>query len=171
MNAVVAVTDDEEAGIRERLLAQLDERGNAVVCVPEDGPMGGYAFTAGVHRKHGIPEAIVIGLPEQMSPVLLDAYVDLAANGVEFKPGQTYPGIFQGINVAIEKVDPLYYPTFFGLAFALYPDGDFPAIQIIVPTADGHWPWDSSAPDGFAAWQPILTHSGEPESFPRVSDG
>ncbi|MPY98331.1 MAG: DUF4262 domain-containing protein [Actinophytocola sp.] len=154
-------TDDLEQ-LRDWLIKEADTRGNAVVSVaPEDG-VGGYCFTAGAWRKHGVPEAVVVGLPEQLATVLLDAYVDKAVMGVEFEPGVLYDGFFEGIPVAVEHVDPQYYPVFFGSAFVLYPDGDFPGLQIIVPTPDGSWPWDDDAPEGFAQWQPVLNATGEP---------
>lgn len=158
---------DKDVQLRDRLLAELESRGNAVVSVAADGAQGNYAFTAGVHGKHGIDEAIVIGLPEQMAPVLLDAYVDLAASGRTFQPGEFYDGFFTGVRIAFERVDRMYYASHFGIAHLLYPDGDFPALQIIVPTGNGLWPWDPAAPAGFAQWQPILTPSGKPESFSR----
>ncbi|WP_034270703.1 DUF4262 domain-containing protein [Haloechinothrix halophila] len=154
-------TDDLEQ-LRDWLIEEADTRGNAVVSVaPEDG-VGGYCFTAGAWRKHGVPEAVVVGLPEQIATVLLDAYVDKAAMGVRFEPGVLYDGFFDGIPVAFEHVDPAHYPAYFGSAFVLYPDGDFPGMQIIVPTPEGSWPWDDDAPEGFAQWQPLLNATGTP---------
>lgn len=140
------------------------------MAVKPDGAVGGYCFTVGAWRTHGVPEAVVVGLPEQFATVLLDAYVDRAATGHRFEPGKLYGDFFDGMPITFEHVAKPYYPMFFGSAFLLYPDGAFPALQIIVPTPDGHWPWDADAPEGFAQWQPVLTQSGLPESFrPSVS--
>ncbi|MGH3519548.1 MAG: DUF4262 domain-containing protein [Haloechinothrix sp.] len=151
--------------LRDSLLAEAEERGNAIVTVAEEDGAAGYSFTACAWRKHGIPEAVVIGLPGALGPVLLDAYVDRAANGEQFEPGVRYADFFDGVPLTFEHVAKPYYAQFFGSAFAIYPDGDFPAVQIIVPTPDGHWPWSAHAPEGFAHWQPILTESGLPESW------
>ncbi|MPY85821.1 MAG: DUF4262 domain-containing protein, partial [Actinophytocola sp.] len=110
----------------------------------------------------GVAEAVVVGLPDELATVLLDAYVDRAAMGEEFVPGALYEDFFDGVPIAFEPVAKDHYPAFFGSAFLLYPDGDFPALQIIVPTPEGSWPWDSDAPEGFAQWQPVLTESGRP---------
>lgn len=170
---MVAVTTEvaaEHQELHDWLIHEAEHRGNAVISVaPEDG-VGNYCFTAGAWRTHQVPEAVVIGLPEQLATVLLDAYVDRAATGHHFQPGELYGDFFEGMPITFEHVAKPYYPAFFGSAFLLYPDGAFPALQIIVPTPDGHWPWDADAPEGFARWQPVLTASGVPESFsPSVS--
>lgn len=158
----------EERELRDGLIAEAERRGNAVVSVAEEAGEAAFCFTAGAWRKHGVPEAVVIGLPKHMGPVLLDAYVDRAAVGERFHPGESYDGFFDGVALTVEHVASMHYPQFFGSAFLLYPDGDFPAMQIIVPTPEGYWPWNRDAPAGFAGWQPVLTASGIPESWTPV---
>ncbi|MFD9961961.1 DUF4262 domain-containing protein [Amycolatopsis sp. NPDC058986] len=151
--------------------SQAKERGNAVIAVPSDDKGSGYCFTACAWALHNVPEAVVVGLPEQMAPVLLDAYVDRAAAGEIFEVGKTYEDFFEGVPVVFERVAKGYYMEYFGSAFLVYPDGDFPALQLIVATPDGHFPWHADAPEGFAEWQPVLTESGAPESWRPGVDG
>lgn len=159
----------EDHQLLEWIVAEAERRGNAVISVPSDDNGSGYCFTACVWALHQVPEAVVVGLPEPMAHVLLDAYVDRAATGGPFEPGRIYHDFFENVPVIFEQVHPGHYPEFFGSAFLVYPDGDFPAVQIIVPTPEGNWPWDPDAPEGFAQWQPVLTDSGRPESWtPRV---
>ncbi|WP_019815919.1 DUF4262 domain-containing protein [Saccharomonospora saliphila] len=157
--------------LREWIVAQAEARGNAVVAVPPDDHGAGYAFTVCAWAMHGVPEAVVVGLPDELATVLLDAYVDRAANGERFEFGVLYDDFFDGVPVTFEKVARGHYPEFFGSAFLVYPEGDFPAVQIIVPTPDGHWPWSPSAPRGFAQWQPVLTVNGLPENWTPGTDG
>ncbi|EHR51623.1 hypothetical protein SacmaDRAFT_3398 [Saccharomonospora marina XMU15] len=164
-------TLDGEQQLREWIVAQAQQRGNAVIAVPPDDNGAGYAFTVCAWAMHEVPEAVVVGLPTQLATVLLDAYVDRAATGERFQPGALYHDFFEGVPVTFEKVAPGHYPEFFGSAFLVYPEGDFPALQIVVPTPDGHWPWDEAAPEGFAQWQPVLTVSGAPESWTPGLDG
>ncbi|GAA3564990.1 DUF4262 domain-containing protein [Amycolatopsis ultiminotia] len=151
--------------------AQARERGNAVISVASDDEGAGYCFTACAWALHNVPEAVVVGLPEQMAPVLLDAYVDRAANGEIFEVGKRYDDFFDGAPVVFERVAKGHYLEYFGSAFLVYPDGDFPALQLIVATPEGHFPWQDTAPDGFAQWQPVLTESGLPESWTPGVDG
>lgn len=162
---------DADNALREWIVAQAQERGNAVISVPRDEHGSGYCFTASAWAMYEIPEAVVVGLPPDIAPVLLDAYVDRAAAGETFRPGQICRDFFEGVPVTFENVHKGHYPEFFGSAFLVYEDGDFPALQIIVATPDGDWPWEATAPDGFAEWQPILTDDGEPESWTPGVDG
>lgn len=124
-----------------------------------------YAFTVGAWRQLGVAEAVVVGLPSGMGGQLVDAYVRAAAAGTRFVPGVLYREFFDGVPVTVERVALGHYTEFFGSAFLVYPKGDFPAVQLIVPTPAGHWPWQPDAPPGFARWQPVLTESGLPESW------
>ncbi|SFQ51772.1 protein of unknown function [Amycolatopsis arida] len=163
--------DAREDELREWIISQGEQRGNAVITVPPDEHGAGYSFTACAWALHEVPEAVVIGLPEEIAPVLLDAYVDRAAAGERFVFGRLYHDFFEGVPVTFERVAEGHYPEFFGSAFLVYPDGDFPAVQIIVPTPEGLWPWEERAPEGFATWQPVLTVSGAPESWTPGVDG
>jgi hypothetical protein len=155
----------QDENFRRWLLDQAEQYGHAIVQVgggPNDAP---YAFTVGAWRRFGVAEAVVVGLPSEISQVLLSAYVDRAKGGERFLAGMVYEGFFEGVPVAFEQVAKGWYPEYFGSAFLLYAKGDFAALQIIVPTPQGNWPWHADAPPGFGAWQPILTTSGRPESW------
>jgi len=161
--------DDER--LRQWLLQQAEEFGNAVVEVPADEFGAGYVFSVGAWRRFGVPEAVVIGLPEGMGRVLINLYVRRASAGERFAVGRVYKDFFDNAPVVIERVAQGHYPEFFGSALLLYPTGDFPALQLIVATPDGQWPWTPDAPTGFADWQPVLTESGRPASWTPGVDG
>jgi hypothetical protein len=161
----------QDQKLRRWLLQQAEQHGNAIMQVAGDDSGAPYAFTVGAWRRFGVAEAVVVGLPQEMSQVLLTAYVQESGRGRRFLPGTIDETFFNGVAVAFEQVARGWYPEFLGSAFLLYPKGDFPAIQIIVPTANGIWPWEPDAPPGFAAWQPILTESGLPESWDEPDAG
>jgi hypothetical protein len=160
----------EEQRLREWLFDQAERHGNAVVDVAEDEHGAGYVFSVGAWRRFGVPEGVVIGLPEGMGRVLINAYVERARAGERFQPGQVHD-FFANAAVTVERVAPGHYPEFLGSALLLYPNGDFPAVQLIVATPEGRWPWETDAPAGFAEWQPVLTESGLPESWTPGVDG
>ncbi len=155
----------EELALRDKLIADADAHGNAIVEVAGDERSGPYTFSVGAFRRFGVPEAVVIGLPEGMGADLVNLYVRRAAAGERFVTGVRYKDFFAGLPVVFERVFKGWYLEFLGSAFLVYPNGDFPAVQIIVPTKDGVWPWHPAAPEGFARWQPILTDSLGPESW------
>ncbi|WIY00335.1 DUF4262 domain-containing protein [Amycolatopsis mongoliensis] len=168
---ITAELSADELRLIEWIETQAKERGNAVITVAGDDEGAGYCFTACAWALHSVPEAVVIGLPDQMGQVLLDAYVDRAANGEIFEVGKRYDDFFEGVPVVLERVNKGHYPEYFGTAFLIYPDGDFPALQLIVATPEGKFPWHPDAPDGFAQWQLVLTGSGDPESWTPGVDG
>ena len=172
-NDVVPTKDipTEYQHLRHWLLDQAEEHGTAVVQVAAEQDSAPYAFTVGAWRRFGIAEAVVVGLPAEMAEILLRAYVTKAREGERFRPGTLFDGFFDGVSVAFEQVAKGWYPEFFGSAFLLYAKGDFPALQIVVPTPQGNWPWQADAPAGFGRWQQILTESGRPESWTPGVDG
>jgi hypothetical protein len=155
----------EQERLRQWLLDQAEEHGNAIVDVAEDEHGAPYVFTVGTWRRFGVAEAVVIGLPDGMGRVLLNAYVRRARAGERFALGKPYDDFFDTAQVVVERVAKGHYPEFFGSALLLYPNADFPAVQLIVATPNGDWPWQPTAPAGFAEWQPVLTVSGNPESW------
>jgi hypothetical protein len=155
----------QDEQFRNWLLEQAETHGHAVVQVGGGEDYAPYAFTVGAWRRFGVAEAVVVGLPPEMSHVLLSAYVAKAREGERFLAGMVYHGFFEGVPVAFEQVHKGWYKDYLGSAFLLYARGDFAALQIIVPTPSGTWPWQPDAPPGFAAWQRILTASGRPESW------
>ncbi|HEV8555299.1 MAG TPA: DUF4262 domain-containing protein [Actinophytocola sp.] len=162
---------DEHEELRQWLFAQAEEHGNATVEVAGDEFGAGYVFTVGAWRRFGVAEAVAVGLPDGMGRVLVNAYVARARAGERFVLGRTYVDFFQETPVVLERVSRGHYPEFFGSALLLYPSGDFPAVQLIVATPQGAWPWQPDAPAGFAEWQPVLTASGAPESWTPGADG
>jgi hypothetical protein len=160
-----------EQQLRRRLLQEAEEHGNAIVSVEEDERGAPYSFSVGAWRQSGVAEAVVVGLSPDAASVLINAYVTRARNGEKFVPGQLYYNFFERLPITVERVAKGWYMEFLGSAFLFYPNGDFPALQLIVPTASVCWPWSSDAPEGFAEWQTVLTESGRPQSWTPEVDG
>lgn len=161
----------EDQVLRQALLDETERNGCAIVDVAGDENGAPYSFSVGAWRRFGVPEAVVIGLPVEMGSVLVGAYVSRASAGERFVPGQVYDDFFDGTPLTLERVARGHYLEFFGSAFLVYRTGDFPAMQLIVATPQGTWPWSPDAPDGFGLWQPVLTESGVPESWTSGTDG
>src|SRR5437879_2824285 len=96
---LAAELTEEEQRLIAWIEGQAKERGNAVITVAGDDEGAGYCFTACAWALHNVPEAVVVGLPDQMASVLLDAYVDRAANGEIFEVGKRYDDFFEGVPV------------------------------------------------------------------------
>lgn len=171
--SAVTITNlsQHDSDLRRWLLQQAEEHGAAIIEVEQDDQGAGYSFSVGAWRRFGVPEAVVVGLPDGMASMLVKAYVQRASEGERFVPGQLYGDFFEGIPITVERIAKRHYDEYLGSAFLLYSKGDFPALQLITPTAELHWPWSLDAPAGFANWQPVLTESGRPESWHPGVDG
>lgn len=161
----------EERQLRDYFVRQADTEGKVIVEVAGDQEGAPYTFSVGAWRSYGVPEAVTIGLPVGAGHMLVDAYVRRASQGEAFSPGQVWDDLLEGVLVTVEKVNKGHYFEFFGSAFLVYPEGDFDAIQLITATPQDLWPWEPDAPPGFDQWQPILTESGDPESWIPGVDG
>lgn len=157
--------------MRRWLVNTAEEHGAAVLHVAEDERGAAYAFSVGAWRRFGKPEVVVIGLPKDVAHTVVNTYVRRAAEGERFVPGRLYEGFLAGCPMTVERVARRFYPEFFGSAFAVYGDGNFPALQLIAATPEGKFPWHADAPRGFARYQPVLTASGAPESWVPGQDG
>src|ERR1043165_7501734 len=97
MVAVPEPLNPEEQRFRDWLLRETDVHGCAVIEVPPDEEGAGYTFSVGAWRRFGVAEAVVLGLPEGMGPVMINAYLDRAKSGERFLPGQLYDEFFDGV--------------------------------------------------------------------------
>ncbi|MBP2478155.1 hypothetical protein JOF53_007027 [Crossiella equi] len=158
----VETADDK---LRNELMASAEANGAAVVHVPEEDGAANFALSVGAWRRFGAPEVVVIGLPEEVANHAVNMYVQRVGKGERFPLGRVYDDFMPGLRVVFEKVHLGYYPEFLGFVFLFHPQGNFPALQMIVTTPEGHWPWADDAPAGFFEWQPVLTDSGYPESW------
>ncbi|MEV4312148.1 DUF4262 domain-containing protein [Actinocrispum sp. NPDC049592] len=164
-SVTAAPLNPDEQRYRDWILREVETTGAVVIDVPPDEEGAGYTFSVGAWRRFGVAEAVVLGLPEGMGNILINLYLDRAKAGERFLPGHIYENFFEGVPITVERVAKGHYMEYFGSAFVLYRKGDFPALQLIVPTPQGHWPWSPDAPPGFQDWQHVLTESGLPESW------
>ncbi|ASU79424.1 DUF4262 domain-containing protein [Actinopolyspora erythraea] len=168
MSGAASSTDE----LRRWLVDTSERHGAAVLHVPEDEEHAPYAFSVGAWRRFGKPEVVVIGLPEKVGQSVVDTYVERVRAGERFVPGRLYEGFLAEQPVTFERVARTHYPTYLGSAMLVHGDDDFPALQLLLPTSDtGLFSWSERAPEGFAAYQPVLTDSGAPESWTPGHDG
>lgn len=171
MTLVSSQITAEDEKLRRWMQETADQHGVAVLQIAEEEDSAPFAFTVGGWRRFGIPEAIVIGLAPEVGEAVVRIYAERAAAGESFVPGQLYDGFLDECQVTFEKVAKPFYPEYLGHAFLMYRKGNFPAVQLIIGLPGGVFPWHDAAPAGFAAWQPVLTETGGPESWTPGENG
>jgi hypothetical protein len=161
-------TDPEikaDEALRRWILDTANRHGGAVIQVAGDESGAPYAFTAGLWRTFGRPEALVIGLPPPVAAAVLGNYVQRVVAGESFRPGALYEKFLEGLQVTFERIASRFHASWMGSLYLLHPQGNFAAMQLLVPLPGPIWPWWEEAPEGFPEYQPVLTAGGEPESW------
>lgn len=147
--------------VRRQQLANIAKHDYTIQSVMEeweddDVVRPSFSYTVGLWAFHRVPEVIVIGLHDH-APDLIRAYARRVISGERFRTGRVYRSFYLG-QAVFEPVDRSFYDEWLCSAFHLYPDGDFPALQLVWQDGTGEWPWE-------ADWahcepQPVLTADG-----------
>jgi uncharacterized protein DUF4262 len=157
---------------RRRTLARIAEHDYTMISVAGERRGGGwtpgFTYSIGLWTFRRAPEVVVVGAPYGCASAMIEAYAAQAAAGRLFTAGGRYDYLVGGGPVVLERVSPSHYEKWFARAFHLYPDGRFPALQILWPDTRGMWPWDGGWQLSNVEPQPLLTESGRPESFDPV---
>lgn len=120
----------------------------------EEGP--GYAFTIGAYHSFGLPEFLIMGLPYATAMQILDLALDAARSGSIADFTQTTALLLKGHACAFVRVPQAQYRDYVGYARWYYEGNDFTLYQIVWPSRDGHFPWDTDAAAAYVAAQPLL---------------
>lgn len=145
--------DDHE----KRALANIEQYGCHVLYVLGEGELPPFTYSVGIQKKTSAPELIVVGLKQPISHFIVNEYNRRVVAGERFPDGTMVDGFLEGFPCLMRAVDRRHYRDYFGWNRWLY-DGDaFDVLQMIYPSTDGIWPWDSNASEYFKAQQTLLT--------------
>ncbi|HYR28170.1 MAG TPA: DUF4262 domain-containing protein [Thermoanaerobaculia bacterium] len=145
-----------DAGER-KALADIDRYGCHVIHVAAEGDLPPFSYSVGIQRSSGRPEIVVIGLKRDLAHSIVNEYNGRVQDNEVFTPGALYAGFIEGFDVTFETVDRAFYMEYFGWNLWLYSGPEFEVVQLVYPTTNGEWPWQSEVPEWFREWQPILT--------------
>lgn len=156
--------------VRREFLARIAEHDYTMVNVREERARDrswvapGFVYSVGLWTFRRAPELIVVGAPVRHAVALVERYAEQSLAGRRFAPGGPYPDFLPDVGMMLEVVAPALYHQWLVSAFDFYPDGGFPAYQLIWPDRDGVWPWEGRWSRRHPP-QPVLTESGRPESW------
>lgn len=149
------MSTDMDAG-EEKALADIAQYGCHVIHVLEEGDLPPFAYSVGIERSSGAPELVVIGLKRSLADFVVNEYNRRVRDGQRFEPGQFASGFVEGFECQFRSVDVSHYKEHFGWNLWLYQGTGFRVLQLVYPTVDGVWPWESAASEWFRNWQPLL---------------
>lgn len=144
----------------QKALNDIEEYGCHVIQVMEGDGEPSFTYSIGINQKQCKPDLIILGLKRELSLAVVNNYKDRLLQGEEFIPGQYYPDFLGNFDVCFVKVSKKYYREFFGWGLWLHDGDDFDMLQLVWPTTDGIWPWDSEKSEYYEWAQPILNDSG-----------
>lgn len=115
-----------------------------------------FAYTIGLHHTFVHPEIIVFGLRREVAHGVLNAVGKDVRAGRRFASGIVSDEIIAGYEVDFRPVPKTAYEAHLGWAIWYYDGADFPALQLVYPDRDGHFPWEPEAAQDFRTSQPVL---------------
>ena len=140
----------------EKALADIAEYGCHVLQILAEGDLPPFSYTVGIERASSAPELVVIGLKQPLAHFVVNEYNRRVRAGEQFSPGQFASGFVEGFDCQFREVHRSHYHEYFGWDIWLYGGNEFRVLQLVYPTTDGVWPWDTEASKWFVAWQPVL---------------
>lgn len=145
----------------QKALDNIEEYGCHILNIMECEEYPNFSYSIGIEKTRTQPELIVVGLKHTLAQSIINDYCERLKSGETFEPGKLYSGFIEGFDVCFIEVDPKHYDETFCYAQWLYEGNGFRGLQMIYPTVNGVWPWDSEASESYLWWQRILNKSGK----------
>lgn len=116
---------------------------HVVAVTTNEGAVDQFAFTVGLFLTFEHPELVIFGLPQKVTHAILSMCVQRIEEGTRFEGGQVRANILNRFTAAVVPVDRRHYSEYLGSAIGFYDTYDFPALQIVWPDKQSHFPWES----------------------------
>lgn len=127
------------------------------VLAAADGSSPSFSYSIGLEDSAGVPDVIALGENAQIGKSMIDAYQEFALSGLRFEPGRLYPGFLGGgFEVYVEPVILNAVVDFMLGCVRWYGERPWRAVQIVYPSVQGVWPWETRAPEWLVKGQPML---------------
>lgn len=127
------------------------------VLAAADGSSPSFSYSIGLEDSAGVPDVIALGENARIGKSMIDTYQEFALSGLRFEPGRLYPGFLGGgFEVYVEPVTYNAVVDFMLGCARWYGERPWRAVQIVYPSVQGVWPWETRAPEWLVKGQPML---------------
>lgn len=140
----------------EKALKDIDEYGCHILHVMGDEENPRFSYSIGIFKRTRHPEIIVTGVKQELANWLINEYNERIKAGETFDSNVFYKDFLENFDVTFKEVELKHYSEYFGWGNWYYKGNDFKALQLIYPSTNGIWPWDSKAKDEFTWFIPKL---------------
>jgi len=139
-----------------KITKDVNTYGWHVVKVMPQGDDPGWAYSVGMFRTLEHPEILIFGLPDTSMHAIINHVGERVREGAKFADGVEDGDTLDGYRCVFKAVDKFWYPWIFGYGRWFYGDDEFPALQLIWPDKQSHYPWDSEYRKDLIPLQPLL---------------
>jgi len=158
--ATPSTMDDEHARhnreTEARIKQDVAEYGYHMGLIADDGYQPGFAYTIGLWETYQHPEVIIIGLRQEAMVGILTNLGQEISKGKRYEAGATYEGVIDRYEITSVSVNPDNYPYYMGYGMWYYKGRDYPAVQLVWPDLEAHWPWEEDFNPKTRFSQPLL---------------
>jgi hypothetical protein len=147
------VTEDD---IERKLVSDIEEFGWHVIMIGEDDEGPAFAYSIGLFKNFGHPEAIIFGLDVKLMHRMINLIGEEVRQGHRFTDGDSASGILEGYDVRFLSVASRHYHEHVGYARWFYNGDDFPVLQCLWPDKKGRFPTEPGFTKALRSRQPLL---------------
>lgn len=145
----------------EKLIADIEQYGFAVIMMEATDYQPSCAFTVGLWKNFNHPELICFGLPINTLHSILNVGGDLIKKGICFKVEVNYDVFFENGSTQLVQVNPVSIKDYFGYAIWFNQTSNFPALQLVWTDRHNRYPWEDGFEEEFKFIQPLLDRNAE----------
>jgi len=143
--------------VQQKIVDDIHEYGLHVLSVLEDEEGVDFSYSVGLWRTYGHPEILIIGLGSNISHWIINTIANRIKNRDEtMTTDQSYAGFLEGFECLFFEVSKTQCAEFVHMAMWFYEQEEFPVLQLVYPSTEGHFPWEKGASASFQSWQPVL---------------
>jgi hypothetical protein len=158
----MATLEEHEAHNTEaekQILNDVEKHGFHVALFNGDGYSPSFAYTIGLFKSYGYPELICFGLSHDLMHSMF--WTAKALFDTQPTPDHTsgHADFLEGYDVRLQPVDKVRYRDYFGYGGWFYDSWNFPALQIVWPDKEAHFPWEADFNPDWKFKQPLLDRS------------
>jgi hypothetical protein len=144
----------------KKALSDIEEFGCHVINVMEGEGEPQFTYSIGINQQQNKADLIVVGLKCELAHSIVNNYKDRLLSGESFEVGKFYADFLGHFDVCFVEVDKSHFEEYLGWGLWLNKGNDFKVLQLIWPTTDGQWPWDTDRSDFYQWAQPVLNQDG-----------
>ena len=141
----------------KKALSDILEYGCHIIHVLSGDNSPPFSYSIGIWKTSRRPELIVIGMAHKYAQEIINEYNRRARLGEDMQDGQLLGDLVEGdFDCLLRRVDEKYFADYMGWNRWFYQGNEFPALQLILPTTSGLWPWELDVSSATRKAQPIL---------------